>query len=59
MQIMNEAGLPPGVLNIVPGPAKIVGETILQDPRVRKIGFTGATEPAGMSWKSRRKRSSA
>lgn len=41
--ILNEAGLPPGVLNIVPGPARIVGETILRDPRVRKIGFTGAT----------------
>ena len=41
--ILNEAGLPPGVLNIVPGPASIVGEALLNDPRVRKIGFTGAT----------------
>ena len=41
--ILNEAGLPPGVLNIVPGPARIVGEALLRDPRVRKIGFTGAT----------------
>src|SRR5207244_1677506 len=32
--ILNEAGLPPGVLNIVPGPARIVGETLLKDPRV-------------------------
>jgi succinate-semialdehyde dehydrogenase/glutarate-semialdehyde dehydrogenase len=43
VQILNEAGLPPGVLNIVPGPARIVGETLLKDARVRKIGFTGAT----------------
>jgi succinate-semialdehyde dehydrogenase/glutarate-semialdehyde dehydrogenase len=43
VQILNEAGLPPGVLNIVPGPARIVGEALLKDPRVRKIGFTGAT----------------
>jgi acyl-CoA reductase-like NAD-dependent aldehyde dehydrogenase len=43
VQILNEAGLPPGVLNIVPGPARIVGEALLRDPRVRKIGFTGAT----------------
>jgi len=43
VQILNEAGLPAGVLNIVPGPAKIVGEALLKDPRVRKIGFTGAT----------------
>jgi succinate-semialdehyde dehydrogenase/glutarate-semialdehyde dehydrogenase len=43
VQILNDAGLPPGVLNIVPGPAGIVGETLLKDTRVRKIGFTGAT----------------
>jgi len=41
--ILHEAGLPSGVLNIVPGPARIVGETLLKDARVRKIGFTGAT----------------
>jgi len=43
VQILHEAGLPPGVLNIVPGPGRIVGESLLKDPRVRKIGFTGAT----------------
>src|SRR5262245_60869706 len=43
VQILHNAGLPAGVLNIVPGPAKVVGETLLKDPRVRKIGFTGAT----------------
>jgi acyl-CoA reductase-like NAD-dependent aldehyde dehydrogenase len=43
VQVLNDAGLPPGVLNIVPGPARIVGETLLKDARVRKIGFTGAT----------------
>ena len=42
--VLNEAGLPPGVLNIVPGPGAVVGEELLKDPRVRKIGFTGATE---------------
>jgi succinate-semialdehyde dehydrogenase/glutarate-semialdehyde dehydrogenase len=41
--ILNEAGLPPGVLNIVPGPAEIVGESLLREPRVRKIAFTGST----------------
>src|SRR5947199_9632194 len=43
VQILHEAGLTPGVLNIVPGPGNIVGESLLKDPRVRKIGFTGAT----------------
>src|SRR6059036_2703796 len=43
VQILHEAGLPPGVLNVVPGPGGIVAESLLKDPRVRKIGFTGAT----------------
>src|SRR5436189_1000590 len=43
VDILNQAGLPAGVLNIVAGPASIVGETLVRDPRVRKIGFTGAT----------------
>src|SRR4051812_41014846 len=43
VDILNQAGLPPGVLNIVSGPAGVVGEALVRDPRVRKIGFTGAT----------------
>ena len=44
VRILNDAGLPPGVLNIVPGPAEIVGESLLRDSRVRKIAFTGSTK---------------
>src|SRR5512142_821133 len=43
IQLMNEAGLPPGVLNIVTGPGGTLGEAILAHPKIRKIGFTGAT----------------
>jgi acyl-CoA reductase-like NAD-dependent aldehyde dehydrogenase len=43
VDILNQAGLPPGVLNIVSGPAGVVGEALVREPRVRKIGFTGAT----------------
>jgi acyl-CoA reductase-like NAD-dependent aldehyde dehydrogenase len=43
VDLLNQAGLPAGVLNIVAGPAQVVGETLVKDPRVRKIGFTGAT----------------
>jgi succinate-semialdehyde dehydrogenase/glutarate-semialdehyde dehydrogenase len=43
VHILHEAGLPAGVLNIVPGPGLSVGETLVEDPRVRKIAFTGAT----------------
>ncbi len=43
IQLLNEAGLPPGVLNIVTGGGSTVGEAILAHPKIRKIGFTGAT----------------
>ncbi|MBI4446992.1 MAG: aldehyde dehydrogenase [Acidobacteria bacterium] len=43
IQLMNQAGLPPGVLNVVTGPGGVVGQEILENPKVRKIGFTGAT----------------
>ncbi len=39
-----EAGLPPGVLNVVPGPGSTVGSAMVTHPDVRKISFTGSTE---------------
>jgi len=39
-----EAGLPPGVLNILPGPGGAVGTALVTHPAVRKISFTGSTE---------------
>ncbi len=44
VQLIFEAGLPAGVLNIVTGPGSTVGQEILENPKVRKIGFTGATD---------------
>ncbi len=41
---LDEAGLPPGVANLVTGPADEIADVFLTDPRVRKIGFTGSTE---------------
>jgi len=38
-----EAGLPAGVLNIVSGPGRSVGEQLVRHPLIRKIGFTGET----------------
>jgi betaine-aldehyde dehydrogenase len=39
-----EAGLPEGVLNVVVGPGKVVGQRLVEHPDVAKIGFTGSTE---------------
>jgi aldehyde dehydrogenase (NAD+) len=36
------AGLAPGVLNLVVGPGRVVGERMLHDPRVRGVTFTGS-----------------
>ncbi|MCA1454510.1 aldehyde dehydrogenase family protein [Bradyrhizobium sp. BRP22] len=37
-----EAGLPRGVLNIVPGPGRIAGEALVNHPDVDKVTFTGS-----------------
>jgi succinate-semialdehyde dehydrogenase/glutarate-semialdehyde dehydrogenase len=44
VQLANEAGIPDGVVNVVTGDSKAIGETWLADPRVRKLTFTGSTE---------------
>ena len=39
-----EAGLPPGVLNVVPGPGAKIGQQMAAHPDIAKIAFTGETE---------------
>jgi acyl-CoA reductase-like NAD-dependent aldehyde dehydrogenase len=39
-----EAGFPPGVVNIVPGRGSVVGEAMLESPKIDKIAFTGSTQ---------------
>jgi acyl-CoA reductase-like NAD-dependent aldehyde dehydrogenase len=39
--ILNEAGLPEGVLNVVTGPGELIGEALVKERKVRKVSFTG------------------
>jgi acyl-CoA reductase-like NAD-dependent aldehyde dehydrogenase len=41
-ELMTEAGLPPGWLNVVAGPAAEIGDVLVEDERVRAITFTGS-----------------
>ncbi len=47
MEIFAEAGLPPGVLNMVNGRGGEVGEELVEHPAVRAISFTGSCEVGG------------
>ena len=43
-QVLEEAGLPAGAINLIVGPGGTVGEWLVTDPRVDKITFTGSPE---------------
>src|SRR5438876_3779480 len=42
--ILMEAGLPPGVISVLPGPGSAVGNALVTHPLVSKVSFTGSTE---------------
>lgn len=44
MQILEEAGVPPGVVNFLTGSGGTVGDAIVQNPKTRFIAFTGSKE---------------
>jgi len=43
-ELMQEADLPPGVLNVVTGPGKEVGEALATHPDVKRVALTGSTQ---------------
>src|ERR1700726_5293773 len=43
-EILQEAGIPPGVVNIVPGYGETAGAALAAHPGVDKVAFTGSTE---------------
>ncbi|MBN1482006.1 L-glutamate gamma-semialdehyde dehydrogenase [candidate division KSB1 bacterium] len=44
VEILTEAGVPPGVLNYIPGSGSEIGDYIVQHPKIRFISFTGSKE---------------
>jgi betaine-aldehyde dehydrogenase len=42
-ELMSEAGLPDGVVNMVPGLGSVAGQAIAEHPGIHKIAFTGST----------------
>ncbi len=51
MQIFQEAGLPDGVINFIPGNAAQVTDTLIEHPDLAGIHFTGSTTVFQMLWK--------
>lgn len=43
-QLAEQAGFPPGVVNVLTGSARAIGGEIMANPKVRKITFTGSTD---------------
>ena len=44
LKLAEEAGIPPGVLNLVTGKPDIIGKELTTNPKVKKISFTGSTK---------------
>jgi 1-pyrroline-5-carboxylate dehydrogenase len=52
MQLLQEAGLPPGVINMVPGSGGQVGNPVLASPELAGIHFTGSTAVFQGMWET-------
>jgi 1-pyrroline-5-carboxylate dehydrogenase len=52
LQVLREAGLPDGVINMVYGDHQMIGEVALQSPQLSGLHFTGSTGTFNYLWKS-------
>src|SRR5438445_13237619 len=43
-ELAHKAGLPPGVLQVMPGSGSAIGEALIRHPLIRKVSLTGSTE---------------
>jgi len=44
MELVADAGMPPGVINFLPGPGELVGDHLVDHPMTRFVNFTGSKE---------------
>ena len=52
LKVLEEAGLPDGVINFVPGDGKIVGDIAFAHPEFAGLHFTGSTRTFNTIWKN-------
>src|SRR5256714_72679 len=52
MEMFEEAGVPPGVLNFLPGKGRVIGQHLVEHKDVYMIAFTGSREVGLRIWKS-------
>jgi 1-pyrroline-5-carboxylate dehydrogenase len=52
MRVLEEAGLPPGVINFLPGPGSQVGPQLLTRPELAGVHFTGSTAVFQSIWQT-------
>jgi len=50
MRLLKAAGLPDGVINMVPGPGRAIGDPVLNSPDLSGIHFTGSTPTFRQMW---------
>jgi len=52
MKLLEEAGMPPGVINFIPGPAQAISDTALSNPDFAGVHFTGSTAVFNHIWRT-------
>jgi 1-pyrroline-5-carboxylate dehydrogenase len=52
MHVLREAGLPPGVINLVFGNSSLIGDLALSSPNLAGVHFTGSTDVFHRMWKT-------
>jgi 1-pyrroline-5-carboxylate dehydrogenase len=52
MELLREAGLPEGVITMLPGPGPAIGNVVLKHPDLGGIHFTGSTNTFNLMWRT-------